>query len=306
MDISWDDIRLFLAVAETGTLSAAARRLGVGQPTVSRRLADLEHQLGDALFRRSVEGATLTDAGARLLEPARRMAEWAGEVGRASEGGGGGPQGRVRVSAAPYVAADLLAPLAGELALTHPGLRLEISSSVALAELGRGEADLALRNQPANHEDLVTVASVTHQVAIFVSPELRARLGPSPDPREIPWVAWCPPYEAVPPNPQLAAMIRGFTPAVSADDFLVMLAAAERGAGAIPLAAVRHRLSSPRNLVPLDLDLGPYARGSLHLVCARSALAIPRVRVVAGELERLITEVEPWLSAADRPRAARS
>lgn len=299
MDISWDDIRLFLAVAETGSLSAAARRLRVGQPTVSRRLADLEHQLGDALFRRSVEGASLTDAGARLLEPARRMAEWAGEVGRASEGGGQGPQGRVRVSAAPFVAADLLAPLAAELRQTHPGLRLEISAAIQLAELGRGEADLALRNRPAEHADLVTVASLAHGVAIWVSPALRDRLGPRPSPAEVPWITWCPPFEAVPPNPQLAAMVPDFTPALSADDFLVMLAAAERGAGAIALPTARHRLSARRNLVPLDLDLGPHARGGLHLVCARSALAIPRVRVVAGILERLLLEATPWEEAEE-------
>ena len=113
MDISWEDIRLFLAAAETGSMSGAARRLRIGQPTVSRRLADLEHRLGAALFRRSVEGVILTDAGERLLDPARRMADWAGEVGRAAERSDEGPSGRVRVSAPPYLAVDLLAPLAG-------------------------------------------------------------------------------------------------------------------------------------------------------------------------------------------------
>lgn len=84
MNIPWDDVQLFLAIAETGSLSAASRQLRLGQPTVSRRLALLEHQLGYQLFRREVAGARLTSAGEKLLLPARRMAEWAGEISRAA------------------------------------------------------------------------------------------------------------------------------------------------------------------------------------------------------------------------------
>ena len=84
MDIPWDEVRLFLAIAEERSVSGAARRLQMAQPTVSRRLASLERAMGASLFRRSVSGAALTVAGERLLGPARRMAEWAGEVGRAA------------------------------------------------------------------------------------------------------------------------------------------------------------------------------------------------------------------------------
>lgn len=290
MDISWEDIRLFLAAAETGSMSGAARRLRIGQPTVSRRLADLEHRLGAALFRRSVEGVTLTDAGERLLDPARRMADWAGEVGRAAERSDEGPSGRVRVSAPPFQAVDLLAPLAGWLAVEAPGLRLEVSASVEYAALGRGEADLALRARPADQPDLCTVLSVTHGVAVFGSPALAARLGPRPDLANIPWIAWCAPYEQVPPNPQLRALGPGVNPAFTTDDFLVMLAAAEAGAGALALSTLRHRLSPPRRLVQLEVDLGPLAEGALHLVCARSALAIPRIRAVADAIAALLQE----------------
>src|SRR6185503_18701311 len=85
MDISWEDVRLFLTVAEHGSLTEAARRLQIGQPTASRRLAELEERLGYPLFSRSVEGTSLTSHGERWLEPARRMAEWAGELKLASE-----------------------------------------------------------------------------------------------------------------------------------------------------------------------------------------------------------------------------
>jgi DNA-binding transcriptional LysR family regulator len=76
-------------------------------------------------------------------------------------------------------------------------------------------------------------------------------------------------------------LIPGFRPAFASDDFIVQRRAAEAGAGAIFLGKVRHRFSEPSSLVPLGLDLGPHARSSLHLVCAKSALAVSRVRAVA-------------------------
>src|SRR5882672_78581 len=99
MDISWEDVRLFLAVADHGSLTEAARRLRVGQPTVSRRLAELEESLGYPLFDRSVEGTALTSQGERWLEPAQRMAEWAGELRSTAELTDSAPAGIVRMTA---------------------------------------------------------------------------------------------------------------------------------------------------------------------------------------------------------------
>src|SRR4051812_50216838 len=84
MDITWDDVRIFLAVAEAGSVSGAARQLKFGQPTISRRLAEMEQAIGSRLFARGVGGATLTGAGERLLAPAKNMAGWAGEGARAA------------------------------------------------------------------------------------------------------------------------------------------------------------------------------------------------------------------------------
>lgn len=290
MDISWDDARLFLAVAETGSLSSAARQLRVGQPTVTRRLAALEYELGTPLFRRSVEGAALTHAGERLVPAAKKMAEWAGELQRAAEKRDGQPRGLVRVTASPGVCADFVAPFAGFLAQKHPGLRLEVLSSVQYLDLGRGEADLALRGRKPENADLALVHTLRIENAVFVSKELRARLPKKPKFHELPWIAWTPQFDAVPPNPQLAALVPNFTPAFTADHYLVQLAAAQAGVGAMVLGRVKHRFSRDHNLVPLDLDLGPHASTEMHLVAPKSALDIPRVRRVAdllvAELER--------------------
>lgn len=289
MDIAWEDVQLFLAIAETGSLSAAAKRLRVGQPTMSRRLAELEYQLGYALFRRQASGATLTSAGERWVEPAKKMAEWAGEVTRAASKAESAPRGMVRLAAPPGVSFDLAAPFAGWLREKHPQLRLEVLSSIHYLDLARGEADLALRTRAPSQQDLVVVETFEHENAVFVSREYRAKLPRKPGLADLAWIAWAPPYEDLPPNPQLQAWIPNFQPAFTTDNFLVMLSAAEAGVGAMVLGKVKHRFSRDL-LVPLDIDLGPYAKSTLHLVCAKSALDIPRVRIVAellaAELQR--------------------
>jgi DNA-binding transcriptional LysR family regulator len=288
-DLSWEDARLFLAVAEAGSVSGAARALKLGQPTVTRRLATLEYQVGTPLFRRSVEGTSLTSVGERLLPAAKKMAEWAGEWSRAVERADGAPRGLVRVTASPFVAFDFVAPFAGLVASKHPGLQLEVLSSVQYLDLARGEADIALRGKKPQNPDLSLVHTLPIENAVFVSRELKARLPKRASLRDVPWVAWCPPYDAIPPNPQLEAAIPNFTPVFTADHFLVQLAAAEAGVGAMVLGRVSHRFSRGSSLVPLELDLGPHSRSELHLVCPKSALDIPRVRRV---VELLVDELK--------------
>jgi DNA-binding transcriptional LysR family regulator len=306
MDIPWEDVRIFLAVAEAGSVSGAARQLRVGQPTVSRRLALLEHHLGAALFRRSVKGVALTADGERLVPAARRMAEWAGEVGRAAESPGQGPRGLVRVTATPQVSHDFLAPFAGDLAGREPGLRLEVLSSIEYLDLARGEADLALRSRPPEQRDLVGVGAYTFQARVYVSEALAARLPRRPALADLPWIAWSPPFDALPPNPQLRALVPGHVPAFTSDNHLVHLAAAEAGVGAVVLVLPRHRLVRRRALVPLPIDLGPHGRAALHLVCARSALDIPRVRRVADLLAAELAQAERDDRPAPRRPAPRS
>ena len=290
MDIPWEDVRLFLAVAETGSLSQAARKLRIGQPTVSRRLAALEYTLGMTLFRRSAEGTTLTGAGERLLLPARRMAEWAGEVSRAAESSEGAPGGLVRITAPPYVSVAFLVPFAAWLAGQHPGLRLEVLASTQYLDLHRGEADLALRTKEPEPEGLKVVKAFTLESAVFVSKALAAKLPRKPRLSELPWLSWAPPLDSLYPHPQLEKLVPGFTPVFTSDSLQVLLEAAKAGLGALPLPRLHSPHAPPTSLVPLPIELGPLLNRSYYLVCARSALDIPRVRQVcelfASELER--------------------
>lgn len=301
MDIPWDDMKLFLAVAESGSLSAAARRLRVAQPTVSRRLAELEATLGEPLFARGVEGARPTPFGERLLEPAKRMAEWAVEVERAAERSEAAPAGVVRLTAAPGVAFDLAAPFAAWLRAELPQVTLEVVSTVQYVDLVRREADLALRAQRPTARDLVCLASLELEAVACAAPSYAAKVPPRARVADVDWIAWAPPLDHVTPNPELSRMIPGFRPVFASDDYLVQLRACEVGLGAMFFARVRHRFQRESPFVELDLDLPPVPT-SIHLVCARSALAIPRVRAVG---ERLAAELERADTRPGRGRTGR-
>jgi DNA-binding transcriptional LysR family regulator len=289
VDIPWEEARLFLAVAESKSLSSAARLLRANQPTLSRRIAQLEARIGEPLFARSVGGMTLTEHGERLLEPARHMAQWAAELSRVAEARASAPSGVVRVTAPPGLACELLAPFAAFLRQALPSLRLEVIATLRYLDVARREADLALRLERPPRQDLVALAEVELRLAAYASPHYLATLKKGSGPGDVRWIAWAPPFDDVPPNPQLRQLVPGCVPAFASDDFMVQLRAAESGAGAILLARPRHRFSAPETLraLPLDLKL-PSAR--LYLVSSRGALEVPRVRAVAdllaAELER--------------------
>lgn len=292
MHIPWSAVELFLAVADSGSFSAAAKRLGVTQPTISRRLADLEAELGETIFARTVDGASLTSFGERLLEPARRMADSARDVDLVASGADTKPRGVVRLTAPPGAAFDLVAPFAAHAREKLPDVRLEVISTINYLDLARREADLGVRVQaldrPSAQRDLVTLASVEFGVAAFATRQYGATLPRGYGMADVGWIGWAPPLEHIPPNPQLAARIPGFRPVFASDDFLVQLRAAEAGVGAIVLGRFRSRLAPPTSLVEMKLDFGKLT-SSLHLVCARSSLFIPRVRAVAELLTRELT-----------------
>ncbi len=282
MHIPWDDIQLFLAVVEEKSFSKAARRLQVAQPTVSRRVAELEAKLGEPLFVRGIEGTALTTLAERLVEPARRMAESAGEVALLAERSDARPEGVVRITAPPGVAYEFLAPFAASLRTRLPGVRLEVIATLQYLDLARREADLALRAQRPSQKELTVIAELATDVAAFASPAYAARLPKRYTIADVDFIGWAPPLDHLSPNRELAALLPGFRPVFASDDFIVQLAAANAGIGAICMGVVSHR-SWRRTLVELDVDLGP-VRGYMCLACAKSALAIPRIRAVADLL----------------------
>jgi DNA-binding transcriptional LysR family regulator len=294
MNVTWNDIELIHVIAAAGSLSAAARKLDTTQPTVSRRLAELEARVGEAIFQRTVAGSRVTAFGERLLAPAQTMADASLAVADVLNNVNAEPRGIVRVTAPPGIAYSLLAPLAVELRRTLPDVTLEIISKVDYVDLVRREADVAIRmpsaSQRSRERDQITITERGCKVSAYATADYRASLPRNYSWSDIRWIGWPPPYTDRPPNPQLAARIAGFVPVFASDDYLVQLRAAEAGIGAIWLPTWRSRFDTTR-LVPLNVVVNLSV--SLQLLSTRNALAIPRVQAVASALRRELDRKPP-------------
>jgi DNA-binding transcriptional LysR family regulator len=161
----WDDLRLFLAVARTGTLTAAARSLGLSQPTASRRVAALARRYGAALLEIRAGRPVLTAVGRRVLARTERMEREAISIAREVDRFDERPQGTVRVSAPEGVGLFLIAPRLQAFRKAHPAIDLLLVGEAAVVDLARREADLAVRFvRPRQHELVVRkVASVAFE-----------------------------------------------------------------------------------------------------------------------------------------------
>lgn len=141
----WEDLHHFVTLAREGTLSAAARTLGVDHATVARRVAALEQSTGLKLVDRRSRATSLTDDGKRIAAVAAPMEEAAFAVGRVAQAAKPGVDGEVSVSAPPNFASSVIAPQLVRLRAQHPGIHIKLIGEKRQASLGRREADIALR-----------------------------------------------------------------------------------------------------------------------------------------------------------------
>ena len=154
-NLDWNQLKAFLETAETGSLSAAARKLGLTQPTLSRQVAAIEQRMGVTLFERVGKAMALTPTGLDLLEHARAMGTAAEALRLAATGRSQAVDGVVSVSATDAVATHLLPPLVRQLREAEPGIAVEVISSNALSDLLRREADIAIRHLKPEQPELI-------------------------------------------------------------------------------------------------------------------------------------------------------
>jgi DNA-binding transcriptional LysR family regulator len=152
----WNRAKAFLVTAEEGSLSAAARALGLTQPTLSRQVDALEKELRLVLFERAGNGLLLTPSGLELLKHVRGMGEAATLVSQAASGQSQSIEGPICISASEVNAAFLLPPIIEKLRSAFPGIVIEIIASNTQTDLRRREADIAIRNGPSSQPDLIT------------------------------------------------------------------------------------------------------------------------------------------------------
>ncbi len=142
----WNQARAFLVTAEEGSLSAAARALGLTQPTLGRQVAGLEAELGVSLFERVGTSLTLTQTGLDLLEHFRLMGDAANRISLAASGQSQTIEGQVTISATNLMATRILPPVLKKIRELAPAIELDIVTTNELSDLRRREADIALRH----------------------------------------------------------------------------------------------------------------------------------------------------------------
>ncbi len=295
--VDWDDLRFFLVVARRGTLSAAARELGVTQPTVGRRIAALERRLGARLLVRRSDGFALSGLGARVLEHAERMEQDALAVERRTSGRDEGVRGTVRITASEWLVTGVLSPMLGPLLARHPELVIDLISDHRHLNLARREADLALRPRRFEHDAIVQRATAKLGFAIYAARRYLSERGApiSGDGGGHALIAMAEDVGDV-ARDWLEAVLPRATVAVRTNGRDAMLALATAGVGLACLARV---VGDPiRSLQRVALSPAP-PTPTLWMGVHRDCRATPRVRAVASYLTERIHSLGPELCPAD-------
>jgi DNA-binding transcriptional LysR family regulator len=283
-DGDWDHVRTFLALIDSGSLTAAARQLGVSQPTVSRQLDALEARLG-VLFARTSQGLVATATALDLVEPAKQMASSWAKMTRVATGHAESLAGVVRLTASRPVSTYVMPSVFAELRLRWPEIQLELVASDVVQDLSRRDADIAVRNVRPNQEDVVARKIGDMAIGLFAGPDYAKR-------RALPTtVAELLTHELIGLD-RSDDVIRGFAEAgvdrnafsVRCDDLIVLveLIAAGVGLGFVSVTAGR-----ARGLIQIPL---PLPRLPVWIATHREVQTSRRIRVIA---DALVTSLAP-------------
>ena len=183
--MQWDHIRSFLAVTETGSLAAAARMLGVTQPTVGRHIDLLEQDLGTILFTRSRDGMAPTDAGAELVEQAEAMKLGADALQRRASGRDTSVAGTVRISVNDVLGIFVMPRLLTALAQAQPEITVELDITNSQANLLRRDADIAVRLAQPTQADLLARRITDLPMGLYAHRAYLSRAGVPGGPAEL-------------------------------------------------------------------------------------------------------------------------
>lgn len=289
ISLSWEDAQTFLAVVEHNSFSAAARSLRVGQPTISRRIKQLETLMSEQLFIRGKHGATPTEAACRIQPAAEQMARWAAEFGRLVHKGEKEVSGIVKIAAPPGVAVERLAPFAAILKQREPKIRLEVLSAIEHVDLTRGVADIAIRTQYPRETELVCLYEAAADPGVYAAEQYARKLKQPCRWKDLDWITWSETYRHLSPRPLLEKLIKPFTPVFSSDDYLVQKAAANAGVGVMltsrPLAFEQSHLVK----IDVGVELPPL---KFYIVCAKSMQHVPRIQAVVKSLIEALQQSE--------------
>jgi molybdenum-dependent DNA-binding transcriptional regulator ModE len=185
VSFDWNQVRAFLATAEEGSFSGAARVLKTTQPTVGRQIGGLEEALGVTLVERSVRGLTLTEAGRDLLDHVRAMGEAATLISMVADGKSQEVTGEVTVTGTDLLSAAILPRVLKPLREAAPGIRVRILASSDMENLTQRDADIAIRHVRPDQPDLIARHLGDFRANLYAASDYLDRAGRPRTPREI-------------------------------------------------------------------------------------------------------------------------
>ncbi|MFY0681365.1 MAG: LysR family transcriptional regulator [Thalassovita sp.] len=224
---TWDDLRTILAVVRAGTLAGAGQMLGVNYTTIARRIARAEAMMDQILFEKLADGYRPTEAAVLIAEHAEKMEQNADQLLRRLSGKDQRLTGPLVVAAPQLLIAHCLAPVLQQFSQAHPGIQLRIRASNDKLDLGRREADIAIRISKNPGDTLMGLRLATQHSAGFASAEYAQKIIDNPT-APIDWLI----YEG---NGKLPAYVQQNSPRsrvhVLFDDMVPMAWAAQQGLG---------------------------------------------------------------------------
>ncbi len=177
INFDWNRARAFLVTAEEGSLSAAARALGMTQPTLGRQVTALEQELGVVLFERVGQGLILTPSGLELIEHVRAMGHAANQVSLKASGQSQNIEGSICISASEVYTVFILPPIIAKLRQMEPKINIEIIATNLTSDLGRREADIALRNFRPTQLELIAKKIKDVSARLYATPDYLKKIG---------------------------------------------------------------------------------------------------------------------------------
>ncbi len=185
ISFDWNQVRAFLATAEEGSFSGAARVLKTTQPTIGRQIGALEETLSVTLVERSVRGLTLTEAGRDLLEHVRTMCDAATLISMVADGKSQEVTGEVTVTGTDLLSAAILPGVLKPLRRTAPGIRVRILASSEMQNLTQREADIAIRHVRPDQPDLIARHLGDFRATLYAATDYLDRAGRPRTPRDV-------------------------------------------------------------------------------------------------------------------------
>jgi DNA-binding transcriptional LysR family regulator len=284
--MDWDNLQVFLTIARTGRISAAARRLGIEHTTVSRRLDALEKELGVPLFYRTTTGYLPTTHAKNILASAETMERAAIAVAARAREGSGAVAGRVRLAMAPEFASHWLAPQLPAFRARHPQIELQILVGTRERDLTRGEAELSIQSPRPRQQGLVTVRLAHTATALYASKTLlggkKLWIERVEDLRGLSLLVYTPAYQMLQEAKWFQPVLASAHISVETNSTHTLLAATRAAAG---VAVLPHFVA--QNEPALVSVSEPVADHDVWLITHPEFRRDPKVRVTADFLKRI-------------------